>query len=67
MWIFRLLVGALYDIGRLMAAVSFFYGLVYLAMGIVHDNPSEGATAVTHFVFGILFGIIARIFRRYAI
>ncbi len=67
MEILRILVGTIYDIGRVMSALSLLAGLVYLARGVSLDSEIDGAAAVTHFALGILFGVIARIFRRYAI
>lgn len=67
MQILRLLIGAVYDIGRVMAALSLLAGIFYLARGVVLDSPTDGAAAVTHFALGVVFWAIARLFRRYAI
>jgi hypothetical protein len=67
MFILRLFVGTLYDLGRLMAAVSIFGGFFYLAKSVAQDSQSDFSTAATYFILSLGFWILARIFRRYAI
>jgi hypothetical protein len=67
MTLIRLLLGTVYDLGRLMSGLSLIAGLVYLARSIVIDSSAESATAVTHFALSVVFWAIARIFRRHAI
>lgn len=67
MEILRILIGTIHDLGRVMSAFSFLAGIAYLARGIALDSQADGAAAVTHFALGMLFALLARIFRRYAI
>lgn len=67
MEILRIFIGAIYDLGCLMSALSFLAGIAYSARAAFFDSPSDGATAVTHFVLSVVFWAIARVFRRYAL
>lgn len=67
MGIFRLLLGTIYDTGRLMSALSILAGITYLTRGLFIDSPTDGTTGVTYFALSIAFWAIARIFRRYAV
>ena len=66
MFIFRLFIGTLYDLGRLMAGLSVLGGIGYFVKSLVLDSQPDFFVALAHFMFGLAFWIIARVFRRYA-
>ncbi|MFZ1627258.1 MAG: hypothetical protein WAT81_05695 [Candidatus Moraniibacteriota bacterium] len=66
MWIFRILIGTLYDIGQAMAALSALAGLGYFVVSLVMDSQVYFFTSLKHFALALIFWLIARLFRRYA-
>ena len=67
MWIFRLLLGMLYDLCQFGAGLSALVGLYFLTKSIVLDDPTSFQISLAGFALAIVFWIMRRIFRPYAI